>query len=308
MKKITLVFLFFTICITASAQQIPQYAQWFWHQQAINPAHSGIKPCVEIKTLFRTQWLGLEGAPNSGLFTFAVPLYTKRTKYLGARQGLGVKIERDQIGPFTGNRANVSYAGHFNFTKDNRLSVGIAAGIQQWHFDKGKSTTLVADPLVGESNSMVAPDVALGFWWNGKDYYGGLALNQLTRSNWQDISKDSRFKFHLMLNGGYRWMVKEGITLLPSAILRIPPKSPASFDLNMMVDFQNKFGIGLGYRNTDAIMAFLNFKFRDQFAIGYSFEYVLSSIGRNEYFSHEISLSFSSCKTTKGSTTSCPLF
>lgn len=293
---------------SARAQQRPQYAQWFWNQLAVNPAHSGIKTCVEIKTLYRTQWLGLEGAPNSGLLTFSVPLYAKRKKYLSGRQGLGVKFERDQIGPFTGNRLNVSYAGHFNFSRDTRLSIGLAAGIQQWSFDKGKSTTLVADPMVGESNSMVAPDASLGFWWNGKDYYIGLALSELTRSNWGDISTDSRFKFHTMLNGGYRWAVREDITLLPSVILRFPPKGPVSADLCLLADFQNKFGIGLGYRNTDAVMAFLNFKFKEQFAIGYSFEYVTSSLGRNEYFSHELSLSFSSCKTVGTSTTSCPLF
>ncbi len=308
MRLYILLIAFSCTFFSAQSQQLPQYAQWFWNQLAINPAHSGIKTCVEIKTAYRTQWLGLEGAPNSGFFTFSVPLYAKRKKYLGGRQGLGVKFERDQLGPFTANRLNVSYAGHFNFSKDNRLSIGLAAGIQQWNFDKGKSTTLVADPIVGESNSTVRPDATLGFWWNGKDYYAGLAISELTRSNWGDISTDSRFKFHTMINGGYRWAIKEGITLLPSAIVRFPPKGPISFDLNAIVDFKNQFGIGLGYRNTDAVMAFLNFKFKEQFSIGYSFEYVTSSLGRNEYFTHELSLSFSSCKSQGTSTTSCPLF
>lgn len=308
MKLYITLFIFTSVSLFAKAQQIPQYSQWFWHQQSINPAHSGIKPCVEVKTLYRTQWLGLDGAPNSGVFTLSVPLYAKRKKFLSARQGLGVKAERDQIGPFTGNRFSVSYAGHFNFSMDTRLSIGISAGIQQWNFNKEKSTTLVADPVVGQSNSMVAPDASLGFWWNGKNYYLGFAMSQLTRSNWQDISSDSRFKFHPMLNGGYRWVVQEGITLLPSAIMRLPPKGPVSIDLNMMVDFRNKFGVGLGYRNTDAVMAFVNLKFKEQFSIGYSFDYVLSSIGRNEYFTHEISLSFSSCKSRETKKTSCPLF
>lgn len=294
--------------LLVQAQQIPQYSQWFWNQLALNPAHSGIKPCVEVKTQLRTQWLGLEGAPNSGVFTFSVPLYAQRNKYLSGRQGLGFKVERDQIGPFVGNRFNVSYAGHFNFSKDDRLSVGISAGVQQWGFDKGKSTTLVSDPLVNESNSFVAPDAGLGLWWNGKNYYLGFILGQLTRSPWTSISSDSRFKFHTVLNGGYRMEIKEGITLMPNAILRIPPKGKVSADVNLIVDLKNKVGIGLGYRNTDALMAFLNVKIKEQFIIGYSFDYVLSSIGRNEFFTHEISLSFSACKSVNTNQTSCPLF
>jgi type IX secretion system PorP/SprF family membrane protein len=298
------------ICLgfKANSQQIAQYSQWFWNQLAINPAHSGIKTCTEIKTIYRTQWLGLEGAPSSGAFTFSVPLYAKRKRYLSGRQGLGIKFDRDQFGPFTAFRFNVSYAGHFNFSKDTRLSIGIAAGIQQFNFDKGKATTLVSDPLIGESNSFISPDATVGFWWNGKNYYAGLVLSQLTKSRWQGISNDSRFNFHTILNGGYRWQIQEGLTLLPSAILRIPPKGPVSADLVVLVDLRNQFGIGLGYRNTDAVMAFLNFKLKEQFAIGYSFEYVTSSLGRNQYFTHELSLSFSSCRTENTNKTSCPLF
>ena len=308
MRFLILIASIFIFGFTSTAQQVPQYAQWFWNQLAINPAHSGIKTCTEIKTIYRTQWLGLEGAPSSGAFTFSVPLYAKRKKYLSARQGLGVKFDRDQFGPFTANRFNVSYAAHMNFSRDTRLSVGIAAGFQQFNYDKGKATTLVADPLINESNSFIAPDATVGLWWNGINYYVGLAVSQLTRSPWQSISGESRFKFHTILNGGYRFRIQEGITLLPCAILRIPPKGPVSADLNVLIDFKNQFGFGLGYRNTDAVMAFLNFKIKEQFAIGYSFEYVTSSIGRNEFFTHELSLSFSSCKTENTNKTSCPLF
>lgn len=306
----SVIFFFFSMLLAFSAksQQLPQYSQWFWNQLAINPAHSGIKSCVEVKTQIRTQWLGLEGAPNSGNFTFSIPLYAKRKSFLSARHGLGARFERDQIGAFTGNRFNLSYAAHLNFTQDNRLSVGIGAGIQQWAYNKDKATTVVADPLLAQSNTMIAPDANLGFWWNGKNYYFGLAIQELTRSSWQRISNDSRFKFHYSLSAGYRWLVKEGITILPSAIVRIPPKSKISADLNVIVDFNNQFGIGVGYRNTDAVMFFMNVKIKEQFAIGYSFDYVLSSLGRNEFFTHEISLTFSGCKALKVTKTGCPMF
>lgn len=304
-----IVLLFITLfSLTVSSQQLPQYSQWFWNQLSLNPAHSGIKPCVEVKTQIRAQYLGIEGAPNSGNFTFSLPIPTKRKRFLGTRQGLGMKFERDQIGPFTGNRFNLSYAVHMNFTQDNRLSVGIGAGIHQWGFNKDKSTTLVVDPLLAQTGSFVAPDANLGFWWNGADYYLGLALNQLTRSRWEDISDDSRFKFHYSLSGGYRWIVKEGITFMPSMMLRFPPKSKISADFNLLVDFKNQFGIGIGYRNTDAIMAYLNVKIKEQFQIGYSFDYVISPIGGNQFFTHEISLTLNGCKVYSPTATGCSLF
>lgn len=295
-------------CLQLHAQQIPQYSQWFWHQFALNPAHAGIKKCEDIKTLFRTQWLGLDGAPSSGFVTFAAPLKSKQTKLLSPRHGLGGKFERDQIGAFTANRFNLSYAAHINFSTETRLSVGISAGFQQWIFDKAKSTTLVPDPSIPESNSGILPDASIGAWWNGTNYYIGAALSQVPYSKWVNIGEESKFRMHTMLNGGYRLSINEKFTFLPGMIVRIPPNGKISSDINLFLDYQNQLGFGLGFRNTDAIIFFLNVKFMEQFSIGYSFDYVVSSLGRNEFFTHEISLSFSGCKGANTSRTQCSLF
>ena len=308
MKKLATSLLLVMFSLSVSGQQLPQYSQWFWNQLNLNPAHSGIKPCVEVKTQIRAQYLGIEGAPNSGNFTFSIPIPTLRKRFLGTRHGLGMKFERDQLGPFTGNRFNLSYAVHMNFTQNNRLSVGIGAGVQQWGFNKDKSTTLVADPILAQNGSFLSPDANIGFWWNGENYYLGLAMNQLTRSRWYNISDDSRFKFHYSLSGGYRWIVKDGITLMPSMMLRFPPRSKMSADISLMVDFKNQFGFGVGFRNTDAVMAYLNVKIKEQFQIGYSFDYVISPIGGNQFFTHEISLTLNGCKIYSPTATGCSLF
>jgi type IX secretion system PorP/SprF family membrane protein len=307
MKQV-LFLIFITFSVGIKAQQIPQYSQWFWHQFALNPAHAGIKQCEDVKTLFRTQWLGLEGAPNQGFLTFAAPLKSKQKEMYSARHGIGGKFERDQLGGFTGNKISLSYAAHFNFTQDNRLSVGISAGMQQWIFDKSKITTLTPDPAIPESGSGILPEAVVGAWWNGKNYYVGMALSQLPHSKWVNIGYDSKFKMHTMLNGGIRYPINDNFTLLPGAIVRIPPSRKMSMDLNLLVDFRNQFAFGLGFRNTDAIIAFFNVKFMEQFSVGYSFDYTLSSLTRNQFFSHEISLSFVGCKRASSSTSSCPLF
>src|SRR5690606_18684603 len=123
MRKFLILFAFVLVSIVGLTQQIPQYSQWSLHQFAGNPAHAGIKPCIDVHALYRLQWVGFEGAPRSGFFTMAVPLSAKRRKYLSARHGTGFKFETDQIGQFNVNRFNLAYAAHFNFTTDNRLSL-----------------------------------------------------------------------------------------------------------------------------------------------------------------------------------------
>ena len=264
--KITLLFLL--IGVFSYGQQLPQYTQWASHQFAINPAHAGIKPCLDAHSLFRTQWQGFEGAPKSGFLTLAVPINAKVKHWLSARYGVGAKIELDNIGPFTTNRLNFSYAAHFNFSLDTRLSLGLYGGFVQFGYNSQNSTTIDPDPSVLKSNSFITPDATFG----------------------------------------YRYSLNKEVTFLPGFIMRIPPKGPFSVDLNFLFDYQNKIALGVGYRNTDAMLLLLNLKIINQLSIQYSFDLVLSPLRKGTINSHEISLTYSTCKSKNSKTTACSLF
>ena len=290
------------------SQQIPQFTQWSSHQLALNPAHAGIKTCIDIHSLYRIQWVGFQGAPRSGFFTLSAPIKTKRKNYLSARQGLGLKFETDQIGQFNTNRINVAYAAHFNFTRDTRLSLGLYGGIIQMGFDPSNSVTIEPDPTVIKEASFIAPDASFGAWWNGEDYYFGLVLQNLFRYKWTDLGTDSRYRFHSLLNAGYRFKMNDRITLMPAAILKIPPRGPLAIDLQAILDFGNKFNLGLGYRNTDALLFFAGFKINQRFSAQYSFDFTLSALQNGGSNTHELSISFSACKPQNNNTSRCPLF
>ncbi len=294
--------------LSAGAQQLPQYSQWSLHQFSLNPAHAGIKKCVDVHALARAQWYGFDGAPQSGFITASIPLRSRRNKFLSARHGTGIKFERDQIGQFLTHRLNVAYAAHFNFTVDNRLSLGIYGGFVQFSYNHANSVTIDPDPTVQNEANFIAPDASFGAWWNGKNYYFGLILQNLIPYKWPAPGTDSRFRFHTTLNGGYRYRASENVSLLPGFIARIPPAGPPSIDLNVMADFKNQVAFGLGYRNTDALIVFASFKFKGQFSINYSFDYVLSSLRPGTINTHEFSLIYSGCKRPSSSTYSCPLF
>lgn len=308
MTKFFYLFLFVLISHFGISQQIPQYSQWSLHQFANNPAHAGIKPCIDIHALYRLQWVGFEGAPRSGFFTMAIPLKAKRNKYLSARHGTGFKFETDQIGQFNVNRFNLAYAAHFNFTTNERLSLGLYGGFMQMGYDSKNVHTTDPDPSVSQEGSFVAPDASFGAWFNSEFYYFGLTLKNLIPSKWQDIGNTSRNRFHASINAGYQFRLNENLSLLPSANLRIPPKGPVSLDLNVMFDIKNTVGLGIGYRNTDAVIALLNIKIKEQFSIAYSFDYTLSHIQLGAQNTHELSLRYTTCKPVKKATASCPLF
>jgi type IX secretion system PorP/SprF family membrane protein len=300
-------FIFLLVCTVGFTQQIPQYSQWAYHQFALNPAHAGIKKCIDVHSVYRAQWVGLDGAPHSGFVTASIPLNSKRKKYLSARHGIGAKFEADRIGQMGTNRFNVAYAGHFNFNEDSRLSLGVYAGIVQFGFNHSTSTTITSDPSVMHEVSILRPDAHFGAWWNGKNYYLGLMVNQLIMSKWE-LGYNSKFRFHIALNGGYRFVINENIALNPSAIVRLPIIGPLNADFNLNLDIKNMFNVGVGLRTQDAVIFMAGFKINQQFSLLYSFDYTISGLNRVSNNTHEIGISFITCKPERNSTSSCPLF
>jgi len=292
---------------TAYSQQMPQYSQWASHQFALNPAHAGIKQCIDLQTLYRAQWVGFEGAPKSGFVTASVPLRSKRNKYLSARHGMGVKFEHDRIGQMGLNRFNLAYAGHFNFSKDTRLSLGMYGGLMQFGFDPTTATTISADQAVLRDASSVSPDAHFGAWWNGLNYYTGLTLNQLIPSRWP-MGTESNQSLHMMMNAGYRFTLNEKYTLLPGILVKVPFVGPIVYDLNLNLDIKNMFNLGVGFRNQDALIFMAGFKIKQQFSIQYSYDVTISPLQKVSSNTHEISIGFITCKPERKGFANCSLF
>jgi len=289
------------------SQQLPQYSQWALHQFAMNPAHAGIKKCIDVHSVYRAQWVGLEGAPRSGFVTASIPINTKRKKFLSARHGLGAKFEGDRIGQMGTSRFNLAYAAHFNFTEKTRLSLGVYGGVVQFGYNHKGSTTITPDPAVMQEISMVRPDAHFGAWWNGENYYIGFMANQLIVSRWE-TGYDSQFRFHFAFNGGYRFVLNENLGLVPAMMVRIPVVGPVNFDLNLNLDIKNMFNFGAGFRNQDAVIFMAGFKINQQFSLQYSFDLTISRLSNVSHNTHEIGISFITCKPARNSTSSCPLF
>ncbi|HLP56753.1 MAG TPA: PorP/SprF family type IX secretion system membrane protein [Fluviicola sp.] len=290
------------------AQQIPHMSQWSNHQFAINPAHAGIKTCLEVQSTLRGQWINMDGAPISGWATISAPLQAKRKKYLSGRHGLGGIVNYDQLGAFKQISLQLAYAGHFNFTKEDRLSLGLAFGATQLAFDIEKAKPLFADPRINGSAVELKPTATFGAWWNGKNYYAGFSLYQMIPQKWKSIGSDAKFSMHAMVSGGYRMPLNQEWSLLPAAYIGFAKAAPMDFQLQALVDYRSRLITGLGFRNTDAVIGFLGFRFEERWRIMYSYDFILSPLRSGTFHSHELTIGFSPCRTPSSDQQLCPLF
>jgi len=70
----------------AHAQQDPQYTHYMYNHSNINPAYAGSTEGLQLFGLYRTQWVGLDGAPKTATLSATTPLGTSGL-------GLGVNLK-----------------------------------------------------------------------------------------------------------------------------------------------------------------------------------------------------------------------
>lgn len=307
MKQLVIIFSVFG-WLSVSGQQLPHLSQWSNHQFAINPAHAGIKTCLEVQSTLRGQWIGFEGAPVTGWLTVSAPLKAKRNHYLSARHGLGGMVNYDQLGAFKQITVMMAYAGHFNFSRDERLSLGIAAGATQLAFDIDKAKPLFADPRINGSAVELQPTATFGAWWNGANYFAGMSFYQLIPQNWKNIGFDAGSSIHGTINGGFRQALSPEWTVLPSVNIGFAKAAPVDLQLQALFDCKGRFTTGLGFRNTDALIGFLGFRFEERWRILYSYDFILSAMRPGTFHTHELTIGFSPCKAISADQQLCPLF
>ena len=58
----------------AYSQQDPQYSMYMFNPLSSNPAYAGSRDALSVTLLGRKQWVGIDGAPETGSLTLHSPL------------------------------------------------------------------------------------------------------------------------------------------------------------------------------------------------------------------------------------------
>ena len=96
MRKSILKFVIIMIGFVGFAQQDAQYTQYMYNTINVNPAYAGSRGVLSVFGLYRTQWVGIDGAPDTGAFSVNTPIENSNL-------GLGLSFVNDRIGPTSEN-------------------------------------------------------------------------------------------------------------------------------------------------------------------------------------------------------------
>lgn len=274
------------------AQQDPQYTQYMYNMSVINPAYATAdESVINIGGIYRSQWVGSVGAPKTGSLFIHMPLTNKIQT--------GLSVVNDNIGDVV-NETNLyaDFAYVLSIGEKNKLSLGLKAGATFFStdFNGFVYSDAVPDPAFAENLSKTLPNVGIGAFYFGDQYYIGFSAPNLLRSKHLEsddgIVANGVEEIHYFLTGGYVFDMSENIKLKPAFMAKAVSGAPLSLDLTANVLFNNSFEVGAGYRLDDSVSGLVNFKVTPTLRIGYAYDYTLSNLGRFNSGSHEIMLLF----------------
>lgn len=288
MKKIIMFFLFFSSGLFA--QQDTQFTQYMYNTININPAYAGSRGALSLFGLYRTQWVGLDGAPETSSFSMNTPI-------TNSNLGVGVSLINDKIGPTNQNTLSADLSYTIKTSETFKLSFGIKATANLFNLDINKLTPEdQGDSQLQDFNSKFTPNIGAGLFWHSDKAYIGLSIPnfiQTQRYNYTDIAiyKD-KINYYLMAGYVFNLDDYEYVKFKPAILTKMVQGSPLQIDASANFLFNDKFTVGVAYRWSAALSAMVGFQITDGLFIGYAYDHETTTLNKFNSGSHEIFLRF----------------
>lgn len=297
MKKLLIILTIISLLpVGLFAQFSPDFSQYMFNGLALNPAYTGSREALSLSLLYRKQWVGFDGSPETKTFSAHAPLKNDRVAL-----GLMVFNENFAATSYTSAFANYAYRIRIGAGK---LSFGLKAGIQSVKESYNKVRTIDPNDPAFEtmSGSGIIPNFGIGAYYYTNNYYAGISIPSLlsiTRSGDSYSVYNDFANYSYDFTAGILIAAMPDFKLKPSVLVKYQ-SGTVLYDFNTNFIFlDDRLWVGASYRINQAVIGMLEFQINNQLRLGYSYDYTLGEISRYNNGSHEIMLRYEFSYTVK---------
>jgi type IX secretion system PorP/SprF family membrane protein len=184
--------------------------------------------------------------------------------------------------------------------------VALGTSLGWYGLNFGSGSVILENPMDNTYNAFVANgtranlfDINAGAMFYGERLFAGYSVYQIGENQIELGNEgtpagltETRLALHQYAMFGYRFSVSDQVDLTPSTLFKLRGPAPASFDINLRADFDQRIFAGLSYRSQDAVSVMAGLIINDWLQVGYAYDYITSSINNLSSGSHEIVLGF----------------
>lgn len=277
------------------AQQDPEYTQYMYNTMAINPGYAGSKGFGSFTLLGRTQWVGVDGSPETQTLSYHTPLGYSNL-------GLGFNIIKDALGPSEEIYADANISYTLRTSEEGNLAFGLRLGGRMLNIDWMKGNFQNPDVVFNQNiNNRFLPTIGAGFYYYTNKWYVGLSVPNFLRTDHYDdiVESVAAERLHYFLIAGYVLSISEQIKFKPAGLAKVVAGAPLSIDLSANFLFNDRFTVGLAYRWDDSISTLINLQVNERLQIGYAYDLTTSNFRNYNSGTHEVMLIYDLLRATK---------
>ncbi|RDY61700.1 type IX secretion system membrane protein PorP/SprF [Flagellimonas nanhaiensis] len=292
------VLLFLVISNIIKAQQDPQYTQYMYNTQIVNPAYTGSREVLSFGMLGRTQWINLDGSPQTGTLSVNTPIG------LYKNMGLGLSIVYDQIGPAMESNVVVDYSYSIQLARRNisKLSFGLKAGADMLDVDYSKLNIFDPnDPFFQTTvDNELQLQVGAGIYFHTQKFYAGFSVPNFLNSkhfdeaslNNQDLENIAVERLHYFYIMGYVFDLSPSLKFKPATLVKFVSGAPLQWDMSANFLISEKLALGGSYRWNSSLSGLVGFQVNRSIFVGLAYDYQSTAIKDYSNGSYEAFLRF----------------
>lgn len=288
--------------VMAFGQQENQFTQFMYNQLYVNPAYAGARGIPTLTALYRQQWVGFTGAPESKLLSFNAPLF-------GDRVGFGMTVANHTLGIENKWDATMAYSYHVAINEESSVRFGLQGSLRYYGIDFADPSVIVPTPGVLDQSITADKELnqyfgnfGVGIYLNLKNTYLGISVphffpNELginpDVSNVPDIAQSFS---HYYFMAGTMVPITDNIQFKPAVLAKYVNNAPFDLDVNLSLLFNEVFTAGLSYRlggdgSGDSVDLIAMYQI-NSVGIGAAYDFSLSEVAESGTGSFEVLLRY----------------
>lgn len=273
----------------AQAQQDPQYTQYMYNTNLVNPAYAGSRDMMSIFGMYRTQWVGLDGAPQTSTVSLDTPLGD-------SKMGLGASFINDRLGAMDENTIAIDLSYTIDLNRTLKLGFGIKGSANLLNVDYTKLDRYNPNDVKFQENinSQFTPNLGAGLYlYSDRTYFGFSVPNFLETDRYDDNEVTlMKQKMTYYFIGGHVFDLSHNVKFKPAFLAKATAGAPVQVDLTANFMFSEKLVVGAAYRWDAAFSGLVGFQLTDGLFVGYSYDAETTKLANYNSGSHEVFLRF----------------
>lgn len=279
MKQNYLLLVLSTILMSSSfvfGQQESTLSLYKYNLNQINPAATATQGATYLNINYRSQWVGVDNAPETQTLSLGVPSETKKL-------GVGFSISNDKINVQGTTQFFADFSYPLQLDAKRTLYLGLKAGGTSSRIDAAQlnNNSGPVDPFLVD-DSRFSPNFGVGIYYlTENNFFVSLSIPRLlsterysSENGQASLATD---KPHLYLSSGMQIPVNDQWSIKPSVLLSHVANAPVQFVGDFTMSLDNKLDFGVQYNRGGGFGGTTTFALGENFRLGYAYINSLSN-------------------------------